>query len=199
MAEDLLSRQVERLMLTEEKGRHFEMGDSVITNFDQSLQHTLACKIMSTKHINTEIFKTTIPRIRNVEGAKVKDAGRNIFFCQFKNKKDKRRFVNDGPWFFDKAMILFEEPKANTSIVEMDFRYVSFWIHFHELPLVGFTRTTAIAIGNLIGNFEKVESDEDGWCWGETLRVRILVDVKKPLRRGVLIKVGSMRTKGGSR
>lgn len=37
-----------------------------------------------------------------------------------------------------------------------------------------------------------MDSDEDGQCLGETLRVRITIDIRKPLRRGVLLKVGSM-------
>lgn len=64
--------------------------------------------------------------------------------------------------------------------------------NFHELPYVCFSRRFALALGNLVGKFEKVDSDEEGKCWGQSLRARIQIDVTKPLRRGVLIKIGTM-------
>lgn len=165
MADDFLSRQVERMRLTvEEKEEHIEIDDNEISQCDHNLQLSLACKILTTRFISGEIFKTMIPRIWNVENVKIKGAGRNVFVCKFQNSRDLRRVMNDGLWFFDKGVLSFEEMMANSSIIQMEFRYVSFWVHLRDLPIVGFSRASTKAIGNLIGKCEKVDYDEDGQC-----------------------------------
>lgn len=133
-----------------------------------------------------------MPRIWTNIPVKIEQVGKNIFLCKLKFQRDKIKIINNSPWFFNKALMLLEEPKANCNFHELEFRYASFWLHFHELPFACFSKKMAIAIGNMIGQFEKVETDEDGRCWGQTLKVRIRLDVRKALRRGMMFKVGAM-------
>lgn len=192
MAESL-SRQIESLKLTqEEKGKQIEVGDNVIAQCDQNLLLSLACKILTSRTIHHESFRTMIPRIWGVEDVKIRGVGKNIFVCQFSNPRDKKGVVNAGSWFFDKGVLAFEDLRADTSIGEMEFRYVSFWIHLHKLPVAVFSKDLAKSIGNLIGKYEKIDCDEDGLCWGQTMKIKVAIDVLKPLRRGVLLKLGSM-------
>lgn len=44
----------------------------------------------------------------------------------------------------------------------------------------------------MIGKFEKVDLDEDSDCWGQSLRVRVSINIHKPLKRGILMKLGAM-------
>lgn len=133
-----------------------------------------------------------IPRIWGIDEVRIKDVGRNVFVCQFRNLRDKRKVVNEGPWFFDKGILSLEEMWANASIGELEFRFVSFWIHLHDLLVASFSKELAKALGNTIGKFEKLDCDEDGLCWGHSLRTKVSIDVTKPLCRGVFVKVGSM-------
>lgn len=50
-------------------------------------------------------------------------------------------------FFFYKGVLSFEDLRTNASIVDIEFKHVSFWIHLHELPLAGFSKTSTIAIG----------------------------------------------------
>lgn len=95
----------------------------------------------------------------------------------------------------DDAILLFEDLKENSSIEELEFKYVEFWVHFHNLPRVCFCRKYAVALAKSIGEFVEAESDEKGKMEGETLRVRVKLNVSKPLRRGTNIKAGTMAEK----
>lgn len=98
-----------------------------------------------------------------IEGIKIEGARQNLYFCPFKShKEDNRQIVKEWPWFFDKALKLFLEPKGNISIVDLDFRYVACRI----LKIDGY--------GDW--KFEAMDSDEDDQCWGE-----IAIDVTKAL------------------
>lgn len=50
-------------------------------------------------------------------------------------------------------------------------------------------------LGNSIGTFEATESDENEKMKGDTLRVKININVEKPLKRGTNVKIGSMAGK----
>uniref|UniRef100_A0A0A9A291 CCHC-type domain-containing protein n=1 Tax=Arundo donax TaxID=35708 RepID=A0A0A9A291_ARUDO len=44
-------------------------------------------------------------------------------------------------------------------------------------------------LGSWIGKVVKVEADEDGWGWGEFLRIKVQLDISKPLIRGLWIRL----------
>jgi hypothetical protein len=50
-------------------------------------------------------------------------------------------------------------------------------------------QTVGWQIGASVGVVEEVDVDEDGVGWGEYLRVRILLDLSKPLSRGRVLKL----------
>lgn len=170
------------------------LEDDQIKEVENKLQNALVCKILTSKVVNVEVFRTIMPAIWNSqEEVRIQNVDFNINLCIFKTPKDKQVVVENGPWFFDNRLLLFQQPPRGTSkFIDIDFQYASFWVHFHRLPMACFSWKMAIALGSLVGRFEKVDTDDEGMCWGRTLRVRVSIDVKKPLRRVVKLKVGSM-------
>lgn len=45
----------------------------------------------------------------------------------------------------------------------------------------------ARCLGDALSSFLDVDCDQDNFCWGESLKIKILVDISKPLRRGIWI------------
>lgn len=121
----------------------------------------------------------------------IEKAGRNLYMCKFGNQRDKNRVTKGGPWSFDNNFLVFDELDGNTSINALNFRYAFFWTHFHGLPRVCFYRKYAEALGNFIGTFETVEVNEQGNISGETLRVRIKININDPIKRGTNVQIGS--------
>jgi hypothetical protein len=88
--------------------------------------------------------------------------------------------VTEGrPWFFE----------GNTTPTEMPFHLASFWVRMFNLPLACMGRATGEKLGSLMGDMEEVEMDEEGVSWGEFLRVRIKLNLFRPLLRGRMLKV----------
>lgn len=194
---DEVQKQLEKLGLKEEESKRVvEIKDDDIDETDRDFQSSVACKSLSIQTIKADGFSNLMPKIWGLEGnIKITKAGKNLFICKFRNQRFKNRVIWGGPWSFDDAIILFEEPKGNSSIEELDFRYVDFLVHFHNLPRVCFCRKYAEALGNSIEKFMEAESDEKGKMEGENLRVKVRLDINQPLRRGTNIKTGSMAEK----
>lgn len=192
-AEEELAQQIAGLRVTpEEKASVFQLQDGEIDRSELHLANSILCKIYTNKKINIEIFKSMMPKIWNQEQTVIGNVGYNTFLCKLKNARIKGWILDMGPWFYDKALLLFEEPKGGICSDEMDFRYVSFWTHFHKLPYACFTMAAAETIGGLLGKVEKVDiKDESDPSWGRSLRIKIQLDVRKPLKRGIIFKAGS--------
>lgn len=86
---------------------------------------------------------------------------------------------------------MFEEPKGANRVSNYDFRFINFWVRFHDLPMVCLCRKWAEVLGNSIGTFVEVDLDKEDKSWENSLRIKVKIDVKELLERGLVIKVGT--------
>jgi hypothetical protein len=68
-----------------------------------------------------------------------------------------------------------------TPVAKLEFEKVAFWVRMYNLPLACMNKAIGLQIGASMGEELKVEVDDDGVGWGEYLRVRIVLDLTKPL------------------
>lgn len=69
------------------------------------------------------------------------------------------------------------------------FERASFWVQMYGLPLACMNLTVGQQIGSAMGHVEEVDVDEEGMEWGESLKVKINLDLQKPLMRGRMLKI----------
>lgn len=110
-----INNQIKKLSIAEQEDRRIiAIEDDDIEEKNRDFKDALACKLLTTKLIHWEIFADIMPRIWGVEGKiNTEKAGRNTFLCKFRYKRDKTRIIRGGPWIFDDALVLFEDPKRN--------------------------------------------------------------------------------------
>jgi hypothetical protein len=77
----------------------------------------------------------------------------------------------------------------NLSPADLIFEHAAFWIRMVGLPLAFMGRETGRMLGSSVGKVEIIDTDASGVAWGESLRVKVLIDLKKPLARGRMLKV----------
>ncbi|CAI9780685.1 unnamed protein product [Fraxinus pennsylvanica] len=56
------------------------------------------------------------------------------------------------------------------------------------------SRETGIKLGSSMGNVEDIEVDEDDVGWGSSLRVKIALNLRKPLARGRMVMLEGVKT-----
>ncbi|KAK4421362.1 hypothetical protein Salat_2086700 [Sesamum alatum] len=66
---------------------------------------------------------------------------------------------------------------------DIDRNLCEFHVLIHNLPLGKMTRDIKEFIGNQLGKFVDVDMDDKAVFWGSFLRIRVALDVNKPLRR----------------
>lgn len=71
----------------------------------------------------------------------------------------------------------------------LKFDMASFWIQLHQLSFAGMKKKCRELIGNTIGMVEEVDVNEDDIGWGQGLRVKVNLDLKKPVARGRTVTI----------
>ena len=71
---------------------------------------------------------------------------------------------------------------------EYNFNRASLWIRIYDLPLKMMNHEVAEKIGMKLGVLEDVDKNASRIGWGKWLRLRIEIDVTKPLHRFVTLK-----------
>ncbi|KAH9769036.1 hypothetical protein KPL71_011840 [Citrus sinensis] len=125
--------------------------------------HCLVGKILLNRDVNKDGLRYVMQQAwKTTKEIKVESLGDNIFVFKFAVKQDKKRVLTKGPWHFEKALIVLVEPCM--------------------------VKETIGKLEGKIGRVEEVETDEEGECIGPFARVRISVDITKPLRRILMLK-----------
>ncbi|XP_075674845.1 uncharacterized protein At4g02000-like [Castanea sativa] len=94
------------------------------------------------------------------------------------------------PWSFDKYLLVLHKLGVGEVVNQLKFNRVSFWVQIHGLPIMSQTKDVGLRIGETLGRVEKVDVDDKGFCLGNYLWIRVLVDISTPLCRGRLVRMG---------
>lgn len=83
---------------------------------------------------------------------------------------------------FDRYLLILNEFDGSPPS-QMDFSKSPFWIQIHDMPLVCMNGGVGRKIGESLGEVWDVDVAGDGVGWGSFLRIRVLLDLLKPLER----------------
>lgn len=115
----------------------------------------------------------------------------NLFLLQFSCLGDWRKVMDEGPWIFRGYAVLLEEYDGITKPSKVKFKNMVAWVRIYDLPTGFRTKNIGRQLGNKIGEFLKVDLDEDINGWMDFLRIKVKLDVEKPLTRIVYISLGA--------
>jgi hypothetical protein len=145
----------------------------------------LVGKVWMGRRANKEAFKTVLSRIwRIFHGVIFKELDDNIWLFEFEDVDDMRSVLGGRPWSFDRQMLVVKEFDGMTPASQIDFNYSPFWVQIHDMPLLCMTKGIGSKIGESMGRFLDIDLAGDGAGWGRCLRIRVEIDLSKPLERG---------------
>ncbi|TXG72874.1 hypothetical protein EZV62_001453 [Acer yangbiense] len=120
---------------------------------EKRLALCLVGKVLTSKVVNKDAFRDVLKRIWRVNGGvEIEPIEDNIFEFQFTNLEARQRVFSGGPWRFDNAIILLEEPTRSGEIANMEFNRTEFWVQIHNLPLLCMSEGIGLFLGRMIGD-----------------------------------------------
>lgn len=155
--------------------------EEILLSVEKSKQY-ITFSVISDREVNKGALKNTLLKMWQVEGkAIIKDVGRNKFLIELKRLDDKKRIMNGRPWSFDKQLLCLQDCERVGSIKEILFNEEAFWVQCHDFPFPGMNQKTRNDIGSSLGKALSVDIDGSGICMGEFSRIKVLIDISKPL------------------
>lgn len=190
-----MSEELERLCgkiaLTEGEKVGLVISEGEIAEGRMKGERCLVGRIGGERRVNKEAFRTVLSRIWRLAGSVVfKEVQDNIWLFEFEEVDDKRRVFEGRPWFFDRQILVIQEFDGSIPVSQMEFSFSPFWVQVHEMPLVCMNKTVGIKIGESMGVVEDVDVAGDGAGWGRCLRIRVIINLHKPLERGRALQLG---------
>jgi interleukin-1 receptor-associated kinase 1 len=173
---------------TEEEDDCITVDPEEIGEEDETFQRTLVGKIWTENPYNVRAFKQTITqawRLKNT--VEVQDLQKNLFLFRFSTKKDADTVMRNGPWSFDRNLLILQRVSGDEQPSDLDMHNVSFWVRVYDLPLKFRSEGMAKKLGNIIGSFEEVDP-KDSNRTGRFLRLKVSLDLRKPLKKCTKIK-----------
>lgn len=192
-----LEAEMKRLNLSaaEKKGIKIERQKEIVQEDDD---WQAIGKALTDKSISTEGLHQTLGRIWcGDKGMVIKDAGENKFLFSFNHQMGKKRALEDGPWMACHSLLVMVPYDRRKELAAVEFNHVPIWIRIFRLPMGMTNKSIAEVVGNVVGEFMDVDVEENGTAAGYYLRVKVKIDIRVPILRGV--NIDAEEDDGGSR
>lgn len=187
---DDLARMWGSLSLTEVEGAEMEIQNQAWEHGAHMGKTCLLGKLIVDHLVSKEIIRTTLMHKWKPSGTpSFKVLGDNLFLVDFVNERDKIRVLEGRPWVFEGNLFAIEDYDGLIPPSKFPFDKAAFWVRMKNLPLACLSLNVGNHIGSSMGVVDEVDVDEGGMGWGESLRVKITLDLHKPLMRGRMLKI----------
>lgn len=149
----------------------------------------LVGRFLTEKTINVKAMRSKLADVwRPAMGVNIKELRMGLFLFQFYHKDDIMWVQKGGPWSFDGSVLVLNSIAAGEDPLKVSLVEVNFWIQIHDLPSGFMSEAVGMQLGNFFGTFMEYDPKNDSSIWRECMRIRIKVDVRKPLKRKKKIK-----------
>ncbi|KAK9283688.1 hypothetical protein L1049_011938 [Liquidambar formosana] len=154
-----------KLVLTEEEKEDIEATATVNGDGTKVGRFCLIGKLLTDKPFNIEAMKSTLRMVwRLVKGVAITEVGRNLFVFQFNHPLDRRRVLDNGPWTFDKSLVLLKDFQRDVQLLDIKMEDALFWVQVYNLSFGCMNKEVNALIGNKVGKFIDMEQDDNGAC-----------------------------------
>jgi hypothetical protein len=104
-----------------------------------------------------------------------------MMLFEFEESADLERVLLHEPWSYDKSLVAFRRIEEEDEPETIAFDRATFWIQIHNLPVLALKKEIALAIGKSAGTVVRASEIDEEVGGGRMMRVRVQVDISKPL------------------
>jgi hypothetical protein len=186
---EALEEMCRRLKLSKEEAPRIRLGENMKAKSTRETQFSVLFKLMTMKPFHSDVFKSSIRNLWFSTGDLIiRDIDDNLFMAVFNTRDDMERIFVQSPWTFDKKLVQIMRFQGDVQPSDVKFTHAAFWVRVFNLPIKSMTREVGEKIGAAMGRLIEVDVPPDGMGWGRFLRIRVEVEILKPLMRGRILQ-----------
>ncbi|TXG51202.1 hypothetical protein EZV62_023726 [Acer yangbiense] len=189
MSEPEIAQLYANLSLADEDGEVHDIPSGEIRDEEVAVGLCLVGKILSSKKVNRDAFIHLIEQLWSPFGrVGIELVEVNVFLFKFNNQEERNRIWQRGPWYFDKSLIVLVKPEGMGNISQLCFNSVEMWVQIHDVPIICMNRRLAKWMAEQIGRVVDIPTESRD-CWGKFLKVKVQIDITKPLKRWLRLRM----------
>ena len=155
-----------------------------LTKEKKKLEFVIAAKFFTCRSLNLEVVANTFRPLWRIRGNfELSNSGNNVLLIAFELEVDVEKVLQGEPWAFDRHLVAIQRYGGSISIHELHFEKSIFYVQIHNLLFSLLTIEAILNIGETLG-FVTIPKDSGQMKGGSFMKVRVEVDITKPLCRG---------------
>jgi hypothetical protein len=160
-----------------------------ITNDVVGASYVLVGRFLTDRPVRFHMMKEKMAEFwRPVCKVSIKEVEPNLYLFQFFHPRDMERVIKQGPWSFDGRTLILGLLQQGTTPKSVPLNHVPFWVQVHDVPVGCMSLAAGKQLGNFIGEFMEYDEKNNTNFLATFMRIRVLIDVRKPLMRFKKIK-----------
>lgn len=151
--------------------------------------YVLVGRFLTDRTINFNAMQNVLASLwRPREGMEVHDIGGHRYSFVFYHPFDLQKVLEGGPWAFENNLLIYHKLKDDEDPHLVKLHKFDMWVQIYDLPR-GFVSENILSnIGKFIGEFIKADPTNITGGWSMYKRIRVTMNLEKPLRRKMKIK-----------
>ncbi|KAF5463102.1 hypothetical protein F2P56_019045 [Juglans regia] len=131
--EDDLHVLYTKMSLTEEESEDVVVDTGDLEDVLPSGECCLFMKLFTEKYFNKKAFKGTMRKVwQTAMGVRFWELSSVLFLVEFENGRDRMKVLREGPWLFDKHLVLLKEMDGRLQVQQVYMTMASFWVQLHD-------------------------------------------------------------------
>lgn len=189
-----VSDLLQKLRLTEEEEAEIlEFSDDEMEETTAKVEWALTGKVLSPSPVSVTLVRSAMkPAWGNPVGLKFRPIGKkedNLFVAEFGCATDMEKVLTGAPWMVVRHAVLLQEYDAKLGPADVKFERLELWVRLLNLPLGWMNRGRGSRAMELIGKVMQMDVDAEGKACSAFLRARVSIEIAKPVRRGILMRI----------
>lgn len=164
-----------------------EKGGEGFKDFDTKL--CLMGRFITEGVVDFSAMQQTLAALwRPGKGVYIKEIDTNLYLFQFYHELDIKRVCEGSPWSFNRKALIIARMKKGDIPRGVSLNKLELWVQIHDLRAGFMSEKVVQEVGNYIGEFVSSCQSNFKGVWREYLRVRVAVDLSKPLKRRMKVR-----------
>ncbi|CAH9070944.1 unnamed protein product [Cuscuta epithymum] len=156
---------------------------------DEQIGFPVVGTVISDRRVNLQALQDAMTLAwRPGMGVSIKEIDVKRYLFTFNHVLDMNRALEDGPWVFERDLVLLKTVQPDDIPEKLILFEADFWVQVHNVPQKFRNLNSTKRIGNFFGSFIKFDERSYGDKTKSFLRIKIRMDVRKPLKRGTSLK-----------
>lgn len=182
-----LEKLYARLTIEDEEEGGMVIGAEAVQKHQET--YILVGKFLTEKNINFQAMRNVMATLwRPKEGMEMHDLGGRRYSFIFYHVMDLKIVLEGGPWSFEHNTLVYDRLTGMEDPQMVPLDTVDIWVQVYDVPKGFMSETILKSIGEYIGEFIKVDPTSLDGMWKQFVRIRVKINIMKPLRRRMKIK-----------